>query len=132
MSEPRFVHHIPIRYGEVDLQGVVFNAHYLAYFDDTLEQWLRRLDVKYQDLGWDLMLKKAVIEWTGSAGIGDDLDVGARVVRWGTTSLDIEYQASVGERPVATGTITYVGVKVGTTETQPPPPEVRAFLGEAE
>jgi acyl-CoA thioester hydrolase len=132
MKGARYVHHIPVRYGEVDLQGVVFNAHYLAYVDDTLEHWLRQLDGKYQDLGWDLMLKKAVVEWHGSAGIGDDLDVGAQVVRWGNTSLDIRYDAVVGERPVATITVTYVGVKVGTTETMAPPPEIRALLGEAE
>ena len=34
-------HSIDVRWGEVDMQGVVFNAHYLAYIDDTLERWLR-------------------------------------------------------------------------------------------
>ena len=33
----------PVRYGECDQQGVVFNAHYLAYVDDALDQWLRVL-----------------------------------------------------------------------------------------
>ena len=36
-----FRHSIRVRYGECDMQGVVFNAHYLAYVDDALEH--RRL-----------------------------------------------------------------------------------------
>ena len=30
-----FVHHIRPRYAEVDAQGVVFNAHWLTYFDES-------------------------------------------------------------------------------------------------
>ena len=62
------------------------------------------------------MLKRATIE------------VG--VERWGTTSFDLGYAGRVGERRVFTATITYVGVVAGTTETMPPPDEVRAALGE--
>ena len=128
-AAPRsYVHRIPVRYGEVDLQGVVFNAHYLAYFDDTVDRWLRTLDAHFETLGWDLMLKKAVIEWQGPAGIGDTIEVAVGVTRWGTTSFDVGFDARVGERPVATATITYVGVKPGTTETMAPPAEVRALL----
>ena len=57
-----------IRYGEVDLQGVVFNAHYLAYVDHCVDQWLRSLDVIGGDNEWDIMVKKATVEWSGSAG----------------------------------------------------------------
>ena len=35
----RYVHHIRVRYGEVDMQRVVFNSHYLAYCDDAVESW---------------------------------------------------------------------------------------------
>ena len=31
-----FKHSIAVRFGEVDLQAVVFNAHYLAYCDDAV------------------------------------------------------------------------------------------------
>ena len=31
----------PVRYGECDQQGVVFNAHYMAYCDDASDRWLR-------------------------------------------------------------------------------------------
>ena len=39
MTTP-YRHTIRVRYGEVDKQGVVFNAHYMAYMDDAMETWL--------------------------------------------------------------------------------------------
>src|ERR671910_1039928 len=33
-------HTLRIRYGECDMQGIVFNAHYLAYCDDAFGAWV--------------------------------------------------------------------------------------------
>ena len=52
-----------VRYGECDRQGVVFNSHYQAYLDDAVDVWLRRLDPEFEQRGWELMVKKATIEW---------------------------------------------------------------------
>ncbi|CAN5702495.1 thioesterase family protein [soil metagenome] len=127
-------HEVRVRYGEVDQQGVVFNAHYLAYCDDAVDSWLRSLDGAFEGLGWDLMLKKATLEWQGSAGTGDVLELRLAVSRWGRTSFDVAFAGrvgvgTVGERAVFTATITYVGVRPGTTEPIPPPAEVRRLLG---
>jgi len=122
-------HRIPIRYGEVDMQQVVFNAHYMAYCDDAIETWFRVADIDVRGYGWDIMLVKAVIEWQGSSTAGEVLDIDVGIARWGNTSLDVGFTGAVGERPVFTATITYVGVKAGTTEKMPCPPELRAQLG---
>lgn len=119
-----------IRYGEVDLQGVVFNAHYLAYVDHCVDQWLRSLDVIGGDNQWDIMVKKATVEWHGSAGIGDVLTLVPHVSRWGNTSFDITVDGSVGERPVFQAVILYVGVSKGTTQPVPVPEHVRAALSQ--
>ncbi|MBK9178328.1 MAG: acyl-CoA thioesterase [Acidimicrobiales bacterium] len=124
-------HATRIRYGEVDQQGVVFNAHYLAYCDDAVDTWLRSLDAHFERLGWDLMLKRAVIEWAGPARTGEVLEIELGVTRWGRTSFDVGFVGRVGERPVFSATITYVGVAWGTTTPTPPPDEVVALLGEA-
>lgn len=124
-----YVHSIRVRYGEVDMQQVVFNAHYLAYCDDAVERWLASLGLNVFDHGWDFMLKKAVVEWSGSATVHDVLDIAVGVRRWGTTSFDVGFAGTVGDRPVFDCTITYVGVRAGTRETMPPPAEVRAKLG---
>jgi acyl-CoA thioester hydrolase len=130
--DPAATHHlVPIRYGEVDQQGVVFNAHYLAYCDDAIDTWLRRLDANFERFGWDLMLKRADLEWSGSATVGEVLEIAVAVTRWGTTSFDVGFRGRVGDRDVFRATITYVGVRWGTAEPLAPPAAVREMLGAA-
>jgi acyl-CoA thioester hydrolase len=124
-----FTQDIRIRYGEVDAQGVVFNAHYLAYLDDVFDTWLRTLDGDFEETGWEIMLRRADLMWHGSAGIGDVLTVIAEVARWGTTSFDVAFKARVGDRLVFEATVYYVGVSVGDHIPIPPPSAIRAHLG---
>ncbi len=128
-SPAPYVHRLRVRYGEVDMQRVVFNAHYLAYCDDACERWLAAVGLDVIALGWDFMLKKATIEWSSAATVHDQVEIGVSVTRWGTTSFDVGFAGSVDARPVFACTITYVGVRPGTRETMPPPAEVRAALG---
>ena len=60
--------------------------------------------------------------------MGDVLDVTTEVVRWGNTSFDARFDFRVGDRPVLTATVTYVGVTIGDHRPIPPPDEVRAHL----
>lgn len=127
----RYRHRLVVRYGEVDQQQVVFNAHYLAWCDEAMERWFRHTGMRLSETGWDFMLKRAEIEWQGSATTAEDVDIDVAVVRWGRTSFDVGFRGDVAGRPVFTARITYVGVRFGTKETQPPPATVRAALGEA-
>ena len=54
MAEP-FVHRLRVRYAECDPQGVLFNAHYLAYIDHTITELWR---AAYG--GYDAMLERGV------------------------------------------------------------------------
>jgi len=74
-------HAIGVRWGEVDEQGVVFNAHYLAYMDDAMETWLRPIRALGDELGWDMMLKCCTIEWHWPLGARDFLDIDVAVAR---------------------------------------------------
>lgn len=123
-----YVHRVRVRYGEVDMQRVVFNAHYLAYCDDAVECWLQSLGVQVADVGWDFMLKKATIEWEGTASVHETIDIGVEATRWGNTSFDVTFTGAVGDRAVFTNVITYVGVRFGTLETMAPPDEVKRTL----
>lgn len=113
------------------MQQVVFNAHYLAWCDDAMETWIRGSGIDVLALGWDFMLKRAVLEWQGSASVGETVDIDVGMARWGTTSFDIGFSGTVDGRPVFTARVTYVGVQAGTTRTMRPPDEVRKILGEA-
>src|SRR5436309_6295276 len=104
------IHRVRPRYGEIDMQGVVFNAHYLAYCDDACDSWMRALFGTFEDAGWDFMLKRAEIVWDGATRLGETLDIAVTTSRIGTTSFDVGFAGSVGDRPVFTATITYVSV----------------------
>ena len=124
-----YVHHIRVRYGECDMQRVVFNAHYLAYCDDAADYWFRKLGVELEAGTWDVMVKKASITWDGAARVHDDLAIAVFVSRWGTTSFDVRFEGTVDGAPVFTADITYVAVVTGSTDTVPVPDDFRALAG---
>ena len=79
MADAPYVHHVRIRYGEVDMQQVVFNAHYLAYCDDAADLWFRSIGALLEGGEWDVMVKKATITWDGGARVHDDLAIAVSV-----------------------------------------------------
>ena len=121
-----YTHHIRVRYGECDMQRVVFNAHYLAYCDDAADYWFRMLGVELEAGKWDVMVKKASITWDGAARVHDDLAIGVYVSRWGNTSFDVRFDGTVEGAAVFTADITYVAVATGSTDTVPVPEAFRA------
>ncbi len=124
-----YLHRVRIRYGECDMQKVVFNAHYLAYCDDAADLWFRAIDVDLERGGWDVMVKQVVITWTGAARLHDELAIEILVSRWGTTSFDVRFAGTVAEAEVFAADITYVAVRTGTTETMRVPDAFRAAAG---
>ncbi len=126
-----YVHHIRVRYGECDMQRVVFNANYLAYIDDAVDTWVRASLGHFEDLGFDFMVKKCTIEWQSGAEFGDTIDLAVGVSRWGNTSFDVAVTGTVGERPVFTATLVYVSTTPGSATPTPVPDSVRAALAGA-
>ena len=55
--------------------------------------------------------------------------IGLLIATWVTYLTSLLFDGRVDGRPVFTCIITYVGVKLGTRETMPPPAEVRSLLG---
>ena len=130
MSGP-FRHRISVRYGEVDQQGVVFNAHYLAYMDDAMETWMREFPHLRQTFGWDMMLKKCTLEWQGSVASGELLDIDVAVTHWGRTSWRLGYVGTCEGRAVFTAEVVYISVQLGSSKAIETPAGVRQAFGEA-
>lgn len=131
MTGARFVHTVRPRYAEVDLQGVVFNAHWLTYFDEACTRYFGHLGYEAAEAffkDFDVMLVKAVVEWTGPAGFDEIVSISVAPSRMGTKSFDLRYEAGVGDRPVCIGTITYVSVAPGSHDSTPIPDELRTRL----
>jgi len=87
----RFFHRLRVRWAEVDKQDIVFNGHYLTYFDVAITEYWRDLGVPYPAITerWqtDLFVVKAGIEYHAPARYDDILDIGTRVERIGNSSL---------------------------------------------
>jgi acyl-CoA thioester hydrolase len=122
-------HSVPVRYGEVDMQRVVFNAHYLAWVDDAMTRWMQAVGYRYESAGWDFMVRHADIDFRGSATFGDVVDIDCSVEHWGQTSFRVLFVLTVDGRAVVELRLTYAGVKPGTVEKAPVPDEFRALLG---
>ena len=90
MGEP-FRHRLRVRWSECDLQGVLFYANYLAYFDHALTELWRDSIGPYgsmiADHGIDMVVAEASIRYRASARFDDEVDVIATIVRLGTTSM---------------------------------------------
>jgi acyl-CoA thioester hydrolase len=125
IADVAFSAEIRVRYNECDVQGVVFNANYLIYVDETLERWIA---ATLGDHALDMVVKKATVEWHSSAKHGDVLVLTPRITRWGTTSYDVTTTGQVGDRPVFTATMVYINVIPGTKTPEPVSDAVRAAL----
>jgi acyl-CoA thioester hydrolase len=129
--EGSFVHHLRPRYAEVDVQGVVFNAHWLTYFDEASTRffdWMGFPPAVAFFEHFDVMVVKAVLEWQGPAGFDDDVAIAVVPTRLGNASFDLTYTATVLGAPACIGVITYVSVVPGTHDTTPIPPMLRDKL----
>lgn len=121
-------------YAEVDQQGVVFHGHWLAYFDDAMTRFCGWLGFPPKETFagyFDVMVVKAVVEWSGPAGFDDEIVISVMPTRLGTSSFDLSYTARVGDVPVCAGVVTYVSVKPGTATSCPIPADVRAGMEQA-
>lgn len=133
-----FTQRIRVRYGECDMQRVVFNPNYFVYCDDVVDCWMRvaladelaaaGTSTDLHAIGFDFMLKKATMTWSSPARYGDTIDARAVVSRWGTTSFDVTITGSVADREVFEAVITYVSIDPITQRPTPLPDAVRRAL----
>jgi YbgC/YbaW family acyl-CoA thioester hydrolase len=130
----RFADPLRVRWAEVDLQKIVFNGHYLMYFDTAVAGWWRAMALPYEqtmhDLGGDFYVRKASVEYEASARYDDRLEVGIRCERVGNTSMLLRGAVFRGDQLLVTGELVYVYADPATQRPQPVPQPLRdLFLG---
>ena len=80
-----------VRYSEVDAQGIVFNAHYLTYFDSAMTEYLRHIGHDYQKVversNEDFHTVKTLVEYIKPILFDQIIDVCIRVKKIGRSSL---------------------------------------------
>jgi YbgC/YbaW family acyl-CoA thioester hydrolase len=128
----RFFHRLRVRWAEVDMQKIVFNAHYLMYFDVAVTEYWRAMGMPYEDamhqLGGELYVKKASVEFNASARMDDQLDIGMTCSRIGNSSMTITGAIFRGEEHLITGELIYVFADPATQTSRPIPAALRHLL----
>ena len=128
----RCMHRLRVRWAEVDMQKIVFNAHYLMYIDTAMTEYWRALALPYEAsmhiLGGEMYVKKATVEYHASAKLDDTLDVGLRCARIGNSSCVFEAAIFCGDRLLVTGELVYVFADPATQTSTPVPAALRAML----
>ncbi|OGB00060.1 MAG: 4-hydroxybenzoyl-CoA thioesterase [Burkholderiales bacterium RIFCSPHIGHO2_12_FULL_61_11] len=128
----RFFHSLRVRWVEVDMQKIVFNAHYLMYFDTAMADYWRALALPYEEAmlqwGGDLYVKKASIEYHGSARFDDRLDVALQCTRVGKSSMIFSGAIFRGDEWLITCELVYVFANPASQTAKPVPQALRSLL----
>ena len=124
-------HRLRVRYSDCDPQGVLFNAHYLTYFDIAITELWREALGSYEtmrELGVDLVVAEATVRYRLPVRFDAEVDLIASVSHLGTTSLitAIAIDSEAGRH--AEGEIRHVFVELGGHEKTPMPSPVREAL----
>jgi acyl-CoA thioester hydrolase len=86
---------VRVRYGEVDRMGVVYHAHYLAYFEAGRTEFLRSLGRTYRGVeegGLLLVVADAGMRFRRPAGYDDLLRVRTRLTSLSGVRMRFEYE----------------------------------------
>jgi YbgC/YbaW family acyl-CoA thioester hydrolase len=128
----RFFHRLRVRWVEVDMQKIVFNGHYLMYFDTAISDYWRALALPYEEamvqLGGDLYVKKASIEYHASARFDERLDVALKCTRVGTSSMVFSGAIFRGADRLITCELIYVFADPASQTSRPVPDALRRLL----
>jgi acyl-CoA thioester hydrolase len=107
-----FFHSLRVRWSEVDMQGIVFNGHYLTYFDVAFTEYWRATELpsvlQQAAEGRELFARKATLEYQSSARFDDVLDIGVRCAGFGRSSVRFVLEIHVGDRHLISGELVYV------------------------
>ncbi|MBQ8106190.1 MAG: acyl-CoA thioesterase [Afipia sp.] len=127
-----------VRYSEIDGQGVVFNAHYLTFYDTAITEYFRALGYdQYADAkktGMDFHVVKSVVEYKAPIRFDAEIEVGARVARIGSSSMAFELAIFLKDSAdlMATGEIVWVNTDQSTHRPAPITPEIRNLIATRE
>jgi YbgC/YbaW family acyl-CoA thioester hydrolase len=128
----RFIHRLRVRWSEVDMQKIVFNAHYLMYFDTAIADYWRALALPYEaamhQLEGDLYVRQATVDFHASARMDDQLDIGLRCGRIGNSSMQFDGAIFRGDQLLITCTLLYVFADPATQTSRPVPQALRDIL----
>ena len=128
----RYLEPLRVRWAEVDMQQIVFNGHYLMYVDTAVAGYWRALAMPYHEtmhqLEGDLFVRKATLEYEGSARYDERLEVGIRCQHIGNSSMRFATAVFRGEQRLVHGELVYVFADPRSMSSRPVPAALREVL----
>ncbi len=128
-------HQLRVRWSEVDMQKIVFNGNYLNYIDVAVAEYWRAIGLPYphgyvDKYANDDYLRKATVEYLGSARYDELIDVLVRVAKLCRTSVTFAFEIwraapDQPERPLITAELVYVNADPANMKSAPVPRAVR-------
>ena len=121
-----------VRYSEIDGQAIVFNAHYLTYYDTALAEFFRHAGIVYgeardPDSAVDFHTVRNRIDYHAPVRLDELIEVHVRVGRIGRSSISFEVALfAEGEaKPRNSGEVVWVCAGIGDHRSRPIPDPLR-------
>ena len=80
-----------IRYYELDPQGIMHNANYLAFYDQAVVEYFRDLDYDYEkeieETNKDFHTVQAIVQYNKPLYFDDEIEIGLKIKDVGNTSM---------------------------------------------
>ena len=122
-------HRLRVRWAEVDMQHVVFNANYLMYFDVAIAEYWRAIgggrERELAEIYMRLYTVKSTVEYHASARYDEEIEVGARVLRFGRSSMTFGFGIWRAAEHLVSGELVYVHADPETRKSVPIPQLLR-------
>jgi acyl-CoA thioester hydrolase len=131
-----FAHRQRVRFGETDLQGVVYYANYLLFAEVGRIAYLRELGVDYRkdliEKGIDFTIGEATVRYQAPLRFDDEYDIRVRVgeVHHSSWTFEYAFDRADGQR-CALGSTVQVILDPATGRAARIPPHLRAVLERA-
>ena len=129
-SDYRFSFPFRVRYSETDGQGIVFNAHYLTYFDTSIYEYFRALPYDFIDhvqrTGTDFHTVKVAVDFFAPSRFDDEIEVHVRTARIGRSSItfSVEIFPKDGDETRVRGEIVWVNTDQQVQKSAPLPEQL--------
>jgi acyl-CoA thioester hydrolase len=128
-----FAHRQRVRFGETDLQGVVYYANYLLYAEVGRVAYMRHLGILYErDLlsrGLDFTIGEAMVRYRSPLRFDDEFDIRVGVGEIRQSSWSFEYDVDRADGlPCASMSTVQVIIDRATSRATRIPAELREML----
>jgi acyl-CoA thioester hydrolase len=127
-----FFHQLRVRWAEADMQGIVFNGHYLTYFDVAFTEYWRATGLpgvlQQAKDGREMFARKATVEFIAPARFDDILDIGVRCAGFGRSSVRFIVEIHLGDQHLISGELFYVYADTAVRKGVPFPEDWRATI----